>query len=58
MIESIEGKRGMPACAPLCGRERTVRPAHAGTQYGDTLLGAGSAGERSGLVRRAGAAWL
>ena len=55
MIESIEGKRGLPAASPaLRGAGRPVRPADARQQYRDALLGAGHPGEGRGVVRRAG----
>ena len=54
MIESIEGKRGLPApSAALRGAGRHVRPADARQQHRDALLGAGHPGEGRGVVRRA-----
>ena len=55
MIESIEGKRGLSApSAALRGAGRRVRPADAGQQHRDALLGAGHPGEGRGVVRRQG----
>ena len=56
MIESIEGKRGMPRLRPpVRGAGRPVRAADAGTQLRDAVLGARAAGATapSGSPRRA-----
>ena len=51
MIESIEGKRGLPqASSALCRPGRPVRPANARTERRDVVLGARHRGERRGLV--------
>jgi formate dehydrogenase len=52
MIESIEGKRGMPRPAPALRRPgRPVRPADARAQLRDAVLGARAAREGRRLVR-------
>ena len=57
MLESIEGKRGDAADAPaLRRRGGPVRPANAGAQPRDPVLGARHRRARAGLVRRLTAA--
>ncbi len=45
------------AAAALCGAGRPVRPADAGAQLRDAVLGARHPGARRGVVRGAGPAW-
>ena len=55
MIESIEGKRGMPRLRPpYVAQVGPVRPADARAQHGNALLGARHPGEGRRLVRRPG----
>ena len=51
MIESIEGKRGMPRLRPaLRGRGRAVWPPDPGTEHGKHVLGPGHHRKRGALV--------
>ncbi len=57
MIESIEGKRGMPRLRPpVRGPGRAVRAADAGTQLRDAVLGARPDRKRRRVVQLAGTA--
>ena len=52
MIESIEGKRGLPRHRPpVRGRGRGVRAPDPGPERGDDVLGSRHRGEGSGVVR-------